>query len=82
MSTTRARIDGAGTLLIPAELRRQLDLRPGDLVSLEAVGRELRLRSYSRAVREAQAIIAKYIPDRVRSLVDELIEERHKEAER
>jgi AbrB family looped-hinge helix DNA binding protein len=82
MSTTRARIDGAGRLLIPAELRRQLDLRPGDLVSLEAVGRELRLRSYSRAVREAQAIIAKYIPDRDRSLVDELIEERHKEAER
>jgi len=49
---------------------------------LETKGDELHLRPYRKAIREAQAIIAKYIPDRDRSLVDELIEERRKEAER
>ena len=40
------------------------------------------MRSYRKAIEEAQAIIAKYIPDRDRSLVDELIEERRRAAER
>jgi uncharacterized protein len=39
-------------------------------------------RTYRRAIREVQAIIRKYIPDRDRSLVDELIEERRRQAER
>jgi AbrB family looped-hinge helix DNA binding protein len=81
LSTAQARIDRAGRLLIPAKLRRQLDLRPGDTVILEAAGGELRLRTYPSRVREAQAIIAKHIPDRDRSLVDELIEQSRKEPE-
>ena len=35
-----------------------------------------------KAIREAQAIIRRYIPDADRSLVDELIAERREEAER
>ena len=49
---------------------------------LEAKGDELHVRPYRHAIREAQAIIRKYIPDRDRSLVDELIAERRREAER
>jgi hypothetical protein len=51
-------------------------------VVLETRGDELRVRPYRKAIREAQAIIRKYIPDPDRSLVDELIAERRKEAER
>jgi AbrB family looped-hinge helix DNA binding protein len=82
MSTARARIDKVGRILIPAKMRTELDLEPGDPVVLEATGQELRVRPYKQAIREAQAIIRKYIPDRDRSLVDELIAERRKEAER
>ena len=82
MSTARARIDRAGRILIPSKLRKELKVGPGDPMVLETKGDELRLRPYRKAIREAQAIIAKYIPDRDRSLVDELIEERRKEAER
>lgn len=82
MSTARARIDKAGRILIPSKLRRELKVEPGDPMVLETKGDELHLRPYRKAIREAQAIIAKYIPDRDRSLVDELIEERRKEAER
>lgn len=82
MSTARARLDRAGRILIPSKLRKELKVGPGDPMVLETKGDELRLRPYRKAIREAQAIIAKYIPDRDRSLVDELIEERRKEAER
>ena len=82
MSTARARIDKAGRILIPARLRTELNLGPGDPAVLETSGGELHVRPYGQAIPEAQAIIRKYIPDRDRSLVDGLIAERRKEAER
>jgi AbrB family looped-hinge helix DNA binding protein len=82
MSSVRAKIDKAGRILIPAKLRMELNVRPGDPVVLETSGDGLHVRPYGQAIREAQAIIRKYIPDRDRSLVDELIAERRQEAER
>jgi AbrB family looped-hinge helix DNA binding protein len=82
MTTARTKVDQGGRVLIPARLRQELDVAPGDAVILEIKEGELRLRSYKRAIEEAQAIIRKYIPDRNRSLVDELIEERRREAAR
>jgi AbrB family looped-hinge helix DNA binding protein len=82
MATARARIDKAGRMLIPAKLRRELGIAAGDAVVLEIKGDELRVRPYKKAIEEAQAIIRRYIPDRDRSLVDELIEQRRREAER
>ncbi|HZA65329.1 MAG TPA: AbrB/MazE/SpoVT family DNA-binding domain-containing protein [Geminicoccaceae bacterium] len=82
MSTARARIDKAGRILIPSKLRAELRVGPGDPVVLETSADELHVRPYRKAIREAQAIIRKYIPDQDRSLVDELIAERRKEAER
>ena len=82
MSTARANIDKAGRILIPAKLRAELKVGPGDPVVLETNGDELHVRPYRLAIQEAQAIIRKYIPDRDRSLVDELIKERRQEAER
>ena len=81
VSRVRTKLDRRGRLLIPAKLRKQLDLRPGDAVILETSGHELHLRPYRQAIREAQAIIARHIPDRDRSLVDELIEDRRREDE-
>lgn len=78
MSAVRAKIDETGRILIPAKLRTELNVRPGDPVVLETKGDELHVRPYRQAIREAQAIIRKYIPDRDRSLVDELIAERRR----
>lgn len=82
MTTVRAKVDQGGRVLIPASLRKQLGIRAGDPVILEAKEGELHLRPYKKAIEEAQAIIRRYIPDRNRSLVDELIEERREEARR
>ena len=57
--------------MIPAKLRAELSVRPGDSVVLETTGDELHVRPYREAIREAQAIVCKYLPDRERSLVDE-----------
>ena len=82
MSTARARIDKAGRILIPSKLRTELRVAPGDPVVLGMRGDGLRVRPYRQPIREAQAIIRKCIPDRDRSLVDDLIAERRQKAER
>ena len=82
MSTARAKVDQAGRVLIPAKLRRDPNVGPGDAVMLVTRGEELHVGPYRQAIREAQAIIRKYIPGRERSFVDELNAERRREAER
>ena len=56
-------MDKAGRLLIPAKLRREMDLSPGDPVILETSEGTLRVRSYRKSIEDAQAIIRRYIPD-------------------
>ncbi len=77
-----ARLDEEGRLIMPAECRVAAGLEPGDelLVDSPADG-ELHVRTRGRALREAQAIVAKYVP-KGRDLVQELIEDRRAEAAR
>lgn len=77
-----ARVNQQGRIVIPAECRAAAGLKPGDDLLIEAVGEgELRLRTRSQALKEAQAIVARYVP-KDRDLVAELIAERRAEAER
>ncbi len=78
---TRARLDRQGRVLIPAEIRKELDLRPGEILTLLVEDGELKIRSVSAGVRKAQQIAAKYIKNRT-GLVDEFIAERRREAAR
>ncbi|HEY1261153.1 MAG TPA: AbrB/MazE/SpoVT family DNA-binding domain-containing protein [Stellaceae bacterium] len=78
----RVRINPQGRIVIPAECRAAAGLKPGDELLVEAVGEgELRLRTKEQAIREAQAIVARYVP-KGRDLVQELIDERRAEAAR
>jgi AbrB family looped-hinge helix DNA binding protein len=78
----RARINQQGRIVIPAECRAVAGLKPGDELLIEAIGEgELRLRTPEQAIREAQAIVARYLP-KGRDLVQELIDERRAEAAR
>ena len=64
-----------GLLVLPAEIRRRLNLRRGDqlLLTVESDG-SLRLRTARQAVRETRGLYRARA--RHRSLVDELIAER------
>ena len=71
-----------GKLVIPAAMRRAMGLARGDTVVVELLpDGELRVRPLASAVREAQAIVRKSVrPDR--SLADELMRERKRDAAR
>lgn len=70
-------------LTMPASLREALGVKPGDVVSIERHGDELRIRPELDALRRLQARLAPYRPKPGEPYVsDELIAERHAEAER
>lgn len=76
METVRTRIDSGGRVVIPAEFRRCLDLKPGDAVFLTLHEGSIEVESWLARVRKAQEMVAKYIPPGGPSLVDEFIAER------
>ncbi|MGH2452538.1 MAG: AbrB/MazE/SpoVT family DNA-binding domain-containing protein [bacterium] len=77
----RARIGQGGRLVIPASYRQALGLREGDEVTLRLEDGELRLTTPEQALRRAQALLRQYVPAN-RSLADELIAERRRDARR
>jgi AbrB family looped-hinge helix DNA binding protein len=74
-----ARLDSAGRVLIPADIRKALGVSEGDQVKLELDDDGLRIISRKAAIRKAQDVFRKYAPDGV-SLRDELIAERRQAA--
>ena len=79
--STRVRVDAAGRVTLPAELRHKLGIEPGQELILAEDGQGVRLQTFAQAVRAAQEAFAPYrIPGK--SVVDELIRERRDEAKR
>jgi AbrB family looped-hinge helix DNA binding protein len=81
MPETKTRIGEGGRVVIPAEYRRTLGLKPGDEVLLLLEEGEVRLLTPQRAVQRAQALVRRYIPEG-RGLVEELLQQRRGEAAR
>ena len=70
-----------GRVLIPAEIRKSLNLKAGDRLVMSVTDGEIRLVPQSEAIKRAQDLIAQYV-DPSRSLSEELIQERREEAQR
>ncbi|MDP3895048.1 MAG: AbrB/MazE/SpoVT family DNA-binding domain-containing protein [Mesorhizobium sp.] len=75
------RIGDGGRVVIPADMRAALGVKPGDTLVARVVDGELSLMSQKSAVRRAQQLVRRFVPEGV-SLVDELIAERRAEAAR
>lgn len=76
------RINQQGRIVIPAECRAAAGLKPGDDLIVEIVGEgELRLSTPRQAIKDAQAIVARY-RKKGSDPVNELIEERRAAAAR
>ena len=79
MTQVKTRIGEGGRIVIPAEYRQALGLQVGDEVILRLEGRELRIFTLNQAIKRAQELVSRYIPQE-RSLADELIAERRRES--
>jgi AbrB family looped-hinge helix DNA binding protein len=77
----KAKLNANGRVVIPAPVRKALDLRPGDELIMRVEDGELRLSTRRRALERARRMIRQYIPDDV-DLTQSLIDDRRAEAER
>ncbi len=81
MPEVRTKIGAGGRVVIPARYRKRIGVDVGDEIVLVLDGESVRLLTPRQAVKQAQAIVRRYIPAADR-LADELIEERRREAKR
>jgi AbrB family looped-hinge helix DNA binding protein len=79
MDQVKTKLGEGGRIVIPAEYRQALGLQVGDEVILRLEGKELRIFTLNQAIRRAQELVNRYIPQD-RSLADELIAERRLES--
>ena len=77
----KVRLGPDGRVVIPSAFREALGLKDGDVLFSSLEDGEIHLLTTAAAMRRAQALVRKFVPEGV-SLVDELIEDRRKEAER
>jgi AbrB family looped-hinge helix DNA binding protein len=79
--STSVRVDTAGRIVIPAELRQKLGIEPGQELFLREDEQGIHLQTFTQAVQAVQELFAPYrVPGQ--SVVDELIREREEEARR
>ena len=79
MKWVRTTIGEGGRVVIPAEFRKSLGLKVGEIVMVGLEEGEIRIQSLREAIRRAQEMVREVVPEG-RSLVDELIAERRREA--
>ncbi|HVX13846.1 MAG TPA: AbrB/MazE/SpoVT family DNA-binding domain-containing protein [Pirellulales bacterium] len=77
----RCKIDLAGRITIPADVRQQLNIGPGDEVFLEVHDGQMTVSTFQVVVRELQQEIGQRAKPGD-SVVDELLVERQAEADR
>jgi AbrB family looped-hinge helix DNA binding protein len=78
---TRLKIDSAGRIVIPAEMRAAMLVKPGDAVTAEVVNGEFRIVSPEIVLRQIQALARQHKQPGVDE-VDEFIADRREEARR
>ena len=73
------RVIEGGRIVIPAAVRRSLQIREGDALLLEVEADGIKLRTRAESLRRARERMARF-KDPTRSRADELIAERRAEA--
>ena len=77
----KVKVDEAGRVLIPAEFRKALGIKQGERLVMRVENGEIRMWTFAEATRRVHELMKPYIVPG-RSIADELIAERRREAER
>ena len=80
--TETSALSPEGRVVIPASVRRQLALKPGDVLAFRVVDGRVLMTTQETALRKLQAMFAEQPPRIGVLLSDELIAERRAEARR
>ena len=75
----RGKVSGAGRVVLPSELRRELGLGDGADVVFSRTEYGIQITPLDQAIRQAQERVRRYVPQGV-SLVDELRDARRQDA--
>jgi AbrB family looped-hinge helix DNA binding protein len=78
---SRARVSAGGRIVIPASFRKALGISVGDEVVLRIEADELRITTLKARIERARRLVRRHVKPGT-SLVDELIAERRREADR
>jgi AbrB family looped-hinge helix DNA binding protein len=78
-SHSRVKVDSAGRIVIPSDLRAKLGIEPGQELILHEETDALRLQTFHQALARAQSFFSKFARPG-ESIVDELIRDRREEA--
>jgi AbrB family looped-hinge helix DNA binding protein len=78
--TYRLTVASNGRIVLPAEVRRRLDLLEGGDLVMEETPDGLVLRTVAQSVAHAQAVARRYLADRPDVSVDDFIAKRRKES--
>jgi bifunctional DNA-binding transcriptional regulator/antitoxin component of YhaV-PrlF toxin-antitoxin module len=79
MVDPRVRLGNGGQIAVPEDYQKALGWNEGEELVLKLEDGALRVVALQRAVKRAQALVARFVPGE-RSLADELIAERRREA--
>jgi AbrB family looped-hinge helix DNA binding protein len=77
----KTQINKSGRLILPAKMRKALEIQPGDELVIRIEGGSIRIIPLQQAIKMAQKSVRKYVPEGV-SLVGELLTERRDEVNR
>jgi AbrB family looped-hinge helix DNA binding protein len=81
MLQAKAKLNANGRVVIPAAVRKALDLRPGDELIIRVEDGELRMSTRRQALARARRVIRESIPGD-EDLTQSLIDDRRAEAAR
>lgn len=81
MKSFRTHLSQGGRVVIPADYREALGLKPGDDVMLVLEENEVRLITPHQAIKRAQSFVRQYVPPG-RTLTEELLADRRQEVRR
>jgi bifunctional DNA-binding transcriptional regulator/antitoxin component of YhaV-PrlF toxin-antitoxin module len=82
MEQFTVKVDGSGRILLPAKLRKQMNLRKDSQLVAKLEKQKLVLKTRADVIREVQELFSRYRPKGGKLLSDELIEDRRREARR